>query len=416
MTDIIHRRNTCRLCGSRNLEIGFQLAPSPIGDAYVTADQLSATQPLFPIDQFICRDCGLAQLLDVIAPDVLYGDYIYVTSSSLGLNDHFRQYADSVLASAQPVSGALVVDIGSNDGTLLRAFKERGLRVLGVEPAEHIARAATAAGIETIGRYFTPELAREIRESHGPAAIITANNVFANVDDLHSMTQGIHDLLAPDGVFVCESYYVADVVKNMVFDFVYHEHISSFAVTPLHSFFERMGMRLIDVTRVPTKGGSLRYTVGLADGPRQPTPAVAAMLAEERREGVCDPQTYHAFSARIDALRDQTVELLRGLKNAGRSIAGFGASITATTLIYHFGIGEFLDYLVDDNPAKQGRFSPGLHLPVYPASALAERKPDETVILAWRYADPIIRNHVGYLAGGGRFIVPVPEVRIIDKA
>ena len=175
-------------------------------------------------------------------------------------------------------------------------------------------------------------------------------------------------------------------------------------------------MRLIDVTRVPTKGGSLRYTVGLADGPRQPTPAVAAMLAEERREGVCDPQTYHAFSARIDALRDQTVELLRGLKNAGRSIAGFGASITATTLIYHFGIGEFLDYLVDDNPAKQGRFSPGLHLPVYPASALAERKPDETVILAWRYADPIIRNHVGYLAGGGRFIVPVPEVRIIDKA
>jgi SAM-dependent methyltransferase len=416
MPEIIHRRKTCRLCGSTNLEIGFQLAPSPIGDAYVTADRLGETQPLFPIDQFICRDCGLAQLLDVIAPDVLYGDYIYVTASSLGLDEHFQRYADTVLASVRPAPGALVVDIGSNDGTLLRAFQARGMRTLGVEPAEHIAKAATAAGVETIGRYFTPELAREIRAAHGAASIITANNVFANVDDLHSMTQGIRELLAPDGVFVCESYSIADVVKNMVFDFVYHEHISSFAVTPLHSFFERMGMRLIDVVRVPTKGGSLRYTVGLADGPRPAAASVAAMLDEERREGVCDPQTYHAFSARIDALRDQTVDLLRGLKKAGRSIAGFGASITATTLIYHFGIGEFLDYLVDDNPAKQGRFSPGLHLPVYPASALAERRPDDTVILAWRYAEPIIRKHAAYLAGGGRFIVPVPDVRVVDRA
>lgn len=415
MSEIIHRRTTCRLCGSTNLEIGFQLKPSPIGDAYITADRLGEVQPLFPIDQFICQECGLAQLLDVIAPEVLYGDYIYVTSSSLGLDDHFRRYADAVLASVRPAQGSLVVDIGSNDGTLLRAFKERGMRPLGVEPAQHIANAATAMGVETIGRFFTPDLAREIRAAHGPASIITANNVFANVDDVQTMTKGIRELLSPNGVFVCESYYIADVVKNMVFDFVYHEHISSFAVTPLHSFFKRMGMRLIDVTRVPTKGGSLRYTVGLADGPRSEAASVAAMLDEERREGVCDPKTYHEFSARIDVLRSQTLNLLNGLKKAGRSIAGFGASITATTLIYHFGIGEFLEYLVDDNPAKQGLFSPGLHLPVYPGSVLGERKPDDTVILAWRYAEPIIRNHAAYLSAGGRFIVPVPELKFVDK-
>ena len=415
MDNIIRRRDTCRLCGSRNVELVLQLAPSPIGDAYVTADKRDVPQPLFPIDLFLCCDCGLAQLLDIIEPKVLYGDYIYVTSSSLGLGDHFHGYAEQVYEAIHPQPGSLVVDIGSNDGTLLKCFKHLGLRPLGVEPAEHIARAATASGAQTIAGFFTPELSRQILAQHGPATIITANNVFANVDDLESMTRGIRDLLAPDGVFVCESYYVADVVNNMVFDFIYHEHISSFAVTPLNTFFARMGMRLLDVVHVPTKGGSLRYTVGLAGGPRKPSPAVAAMLEQERRTGVCDPRTFKEFSARIDRLREKTCAMLAELKAAGRSVAGFGASITATTLIYHFGIGSFLDYLVDDNPAKQGRFSPGLHLPVYPAAALYERKPDAAVILAWRYAEPIIRNHQSYLESGGRFIVPVPEVKVVTS-
>lgn len=416
MAAIIHRRETCRLCGSRDVELVFQLAPSPIGDAFVSADQRDVPQPLFPIDLFLCRGCGLAQLLDVVAPEVLYGDYIYVTASSLGLGNHFRGYAEQVCGTIRPARGSLVVDIGSNDGTLLKCFGQLGMRTLGVEPAEHIACAATAAGAETIAGFFTPDLARRIREQHGPAHVITANNVFANVDDLQSMTAGIRDLLAPDGVFVCESYYVADVVKNMVFDFIYHEHISSFAVTPLRTFFDRMGMRLLDVVHVPTKGGSLRYTVGLAGGSRQPTPAVAALLEEERQTGVCDPRTFREFAARINALRGGTRQILSGLKASGQSVAGFGASITGTTLIYHFGLGEFLDYLVDDNPAKQGRFSPGLHLPVHPASSLYERKPDATVILAWRYADPIIRNHQAYLRAGGQFILPVPDVKVVKSA
>jgi len=413
MPEIIHRRNTCRLCRSRNLELVLQLAPTPIGDAYVTRDQLDIPQPLFPIDLYLCRDCGLAQLLDVIAPEVLYGDYIYVTSSSLGLSDHFRSYAEEVYASVRPHPGSLVVDIGSNDGTLLRHFQRLGMRVLGVEPAEHIARAATLSGTETMAGFFAPELAQKIREQHGPATIITANNVFANIDDLGPMMGGIRELLGKDGVFVCESYYIADVVRNMVFDFIYHEHISSFAVTPLQAFFRREGFRLLDVTRVPTKGGSLRYTVGLATGPGIASPRVALLLKEEKLNGTCDPETFRAFSNNIAKLRQQTLARLDEFKASRLSIVGFGASITATTLIYHFGIGAYLDFLIDDNPAKQGRFSPGLHLPVYPASSLDDRRPDVTVILAWRYAEPIIRKHGNYLAAGGQFLIPVPEVRVV---
>jgi SAM-dependent methyltransferase len=343
----------------------------------------------------------------------LFGDYTFVTASSPGLVEHFRRHAEEVVRRTAPPTGSLVVEIGSNDGTLLGYFKDLGMRVIGVEPAEHIAQAATAAGRETIAGFFTPELARQLREQHGRATIVTANNVFANVDDLEPMIRGIRELLAEDGVFVCESYYVADVVRNMVFDFIYHEHISSFAVTPLHAFFQRMGMRLLDVTRVPTKGGSLRYTVGLANGPRQPSPRVASILEEEKKGGVCDPKTFRAFSEKIDQLRRETLAHLDDYKSRGTSIAGFGASITATTLIYHFGIGGYLEYLIDDNPAKQGRFSPGLHLPVYSASALYDRKPDSVVVLAWRYAKPFIHRHSDYLANGGQFLIPVPEVRVV---
>jgi hypothetical protein len=401
------------MCGNRNLDLVFQLAPSPIGDAYVAASRREQPQESFPIDLYLCRDCGLAQLRDVIAPEILYGDYLYVTSSSMGLAEHFREYAEEVLEKVRP-RGALVVDIGSNDGILLRFFQQKGLRVLGIEPAQHIARDANAAGIETLPEFFTPALAEQVRAKYGPAAIITANNVFANIDDLTTMATGVRKLLDADGVFIFESYYLADLVRNMVFDFIYHEHLSSFSVKPVQSFFARMGMELIDVTRVPTKGGSLRFTTQLAGGPRRVQPSVAAHIQLENEMGLYQAETYAAFAAKVDGLKRRTCELLSELKSQGKSIAGFGASVTGTTLIYHFGLGRFLDYLVDDNPAKQGTYSPGLHLPVLPSAALQERKPDCVLMLAWRFAAPIIKKNQAYLDQGGRFIVPVPEVKTIQ--
>jgi hypothetical protein len=413
---VIHRRDTCRGCESTQLELVFALKPSPIGDAYVKREQCSTPQPSYPIDLFMCRQCGLAQLSDVIEPDVLYGDYIYVTSSSLGLDEHFDGYAAEVIAKCCVPNGSLVVDIGSNDGTLLGKFKARGMKVLGVEPASKIAQEATAAGIATVSAFFTPDLAEQLARDHGSARIITANNMFANVDDLYSLVKAIEYLLAPDGVFVMETSYLGDLVDNLVFDFIYHEHLSSFSVRPVQELFKRVGLELAAIKYVPTKGGSLRYFLQRPSvGPLVVDGSVEDMLAREEKTGLYRKETFAKFAATINGLKKQLHIFLSEQRKAGKIIAGFGASITGTTLIYHFEIGEYLDYIVDDNTAKQGRFSPGLHLPVLPTSALMEKKPDCVVALAWRYAEQFILKNGAYLDAGGTVVVPVPELKIIRR-
>lgn len=415
MTQIIYRRDTCRACGSKDIEHVFSLEPSPIGDAYVRSDRLHVDQPSYPLDLYLCRHCGLAQIVDVIDPEILYGDYIYVTESSLGLADHFRNYAQSVIGRCGIKSGSLVIDIGSNDGTLLQSFRVLGMKVLGIEPATHIAAEANAKGIRTIDQFLTPETASRIASEYGCAKLITSNNVFANIDDLPSWVKAVERLLASDGVYVFESFYLSDVVKNMVFDFLYHEHLSAFSVKPIKILFERHGLVLIAVEHVATKGGSLRYFVQRPGGPMADDGSVAKFLASENAMRLYEKNTYLAFAEKIDRLKTQTRGFLAQAKKNGKSIAGFGASITGTTLIYHFEIGEYLEYLVDDNPAKQGRFSPGLHLPVYPSSALNERHPDCIVVLAWRYAEPIMSKHKDYVVKGRQFMIPVPEFRVVGN-
>lgn len=410
---VIHRREDCRGCHSRALDLVFRLEPTPIGDAYVLPELVGETQPTFPIDLFMCRECGLAQLLDVIDPEILYGDYIYVTGSSVGLDEHFRGYADAVAGVCRLPQGALVVDLGSNDGTLLKRFKAKGMKVLGVEPAVHIAEQATADGVPTVGEFFDPVVARRLAQEHGSAKLVTANNVFANIDDLDGWVSGIAEILAPDGVFVFESFYLADLVRNMVFDFIYHEHLTAFSVKPVKQLFERAGMELATIQRVPTKGGSLRYFIQRPGGPISSDGVVDELLAEESAMGLYDGETFARFARKVDSLKGETRAFLERAKAEGKAIAGFGASITGTTLIYHFDIGGYLDYLVDDNPAKQGRFSPGLHLPVYPVSALGEKKPDIVLILAWRFAEMFMRQQEQFRRDGGVFAIPVPEFKVV---
>jgi SAM-dependent methyltransferase len=413
MSEAHYRRDTCRLCGSRNLDVALHYVPTPPADAYVSAKYRDAVQEAYPLDLYLCRDCGFSQLCDVIRADSIYVDYIYETKSSLGLAQHFERYANAVIDRIKPPPGALVVDIGSNDGTLLRFFQKRGKAVLGIDPACEIALAATAEGVETLPEFFTQELSQKIRRERGPAAIIVVNNLFANVDELGDFTDGLRMLLGPDGVFIFESFYLGDLIDNMVFDFIYHEHLSSFSVAPLVSFFRCHGMELIDAERVPTKGGSLRYTVQLAGGPRKVSAAVTDLLAEEERRGLGRIETFKAFNARIDDARKQTIDLLRKLKQDGKIIAGYGASATSTTLIYHFGLGDYLNFLVDEYPRKQNLFSPGLHLPVLGQQALIDRNVDHVVILAWRYVQPILDKNRAFRDRGGRFIVPLPKLEVI---
>jgi SAM-dependent methyltransferase len=399
------------MCGSRDLQLILKMTATPPGDHYVTADQLATPQPVYPMDLVMCGFCALAQLPDVVDPELLYRDYIYNTSISLGLVQHFDRYAAAVLTRVAPAAGSLVVDIGSNDGTLLKGFKARGMRVLGVDPAIEAGRMANGAGLETLSTFFTKELGASLRAERGPASIVTANNVFANVDDLDDLVAGIRALLAPDGVFVFETGYFPDLVGQRIIDNIYHEHLSYYSVTPLEKFFPRHGMKLVAVDHEPTKGGSIRGFVTLESAARTiDAGQMRALLDRERAEGFDRPSGMRSFTDSTEKLRRDVHALVADLRRQGRTVAGYGASVGVTSLLYYFDLGGLLPFLVDDNPIRHGRFTPGHHIPVLPSDALYEKKPDDVLLLAWRYAEPIMKRHEKFHAAGGRFILPLPEI------
>lgn len=414
MPDHYVRRGSCRLCDGAALVNVFSLAPTPLANAFVTRTDLGKAQQRYPLDIFFCESCGHVQLLDVIDPVVLYEHYVYVSGTSPVFVKHFKEYADYVTASFLPPRDGLVVDIGSNDGTLLRFFKEGGRRILGVDPAREITDQARASGIPTIVEFFTPALAARIREEHGPASVITSNNVIAHIDDLAAVMQGIRHLLAADGVFVFEVSYLADVVEKTLFDTIYHEHLDYHSVGPLVGFFSRCGLELIEAERVDTHGGSLRGVVQRKGGPRAVGSSVARALAQEKALELDQPATFRDFAAHIETLKTELIGLLKKLKAEGKRIAGFGAPAKTTTLMYHFGLEPgMIDFIVDDSPLKQGHFTPGMHIPVVPTQQLYERRPDYAVILAWNFAEPIMAKHAAFREGGGRFIIPLPKVRVV---
>ena len=408
-----YQRDNCRLCQSKKLEVVLSLEPTPLCDAYVAAKHLNDTQEIYPLDLTLCNDCGYVHLAYVVDPENIYLDYIYVTTSSMGLADHFQLYAEEVLRRLNPKADSLVIDLGSNDGTLLRVFEKQGMRVLGIEPAHEIAKNATKSGIETLPEFFTSKLADEIRNKYGSARIITINNLFANIDNLDDIIDGVCRLLSPDGVFIIESSYLGDMINNMVFDFIYHEHLSYFSVKPLLKFLNRFNMELVDVQRVQTKGGSLRYYIQMKGGPRTVSSAVDEMVSYENTHRLDCVETYKSFANEINVRKTNLANTLSRLKEKGKTFAGFGASATSTTLIYHFGLCDKMEYIVDENPAKHNTYSPGCHIPVIPSDELYERKPDYVIMLAWRYYEQIKDKHQKYLQQGGYFILPLPELEVI---
>jgi SAM-dependent methyltransferase len=414
MSGACTRRTTCRLCGGTHLVEVLALAPTPPANAFVPATQLGREQERFPLDVFFCADCAHVQLLDVVDPRLLFEDYVYVSGTSPVFVKHFDDYAGQVMDGFAVTPGGLVVDIGSNDGTLLAKFKDRGARVLGIDPARDIARRATEAGIPTLCGFFGSETAKAIRAEHGPASAVTANNVFAHIDGLADVAEGVRALLAPDGVFVFEVSYLVDVVEKTLFDTIYHEHLDYHSVKPLIPFLRSHGLELIEAIRVDSHGGSLRAVAQPLGGPRPVGASVASAVAEEERLGLDKADTFRRFAADIKAVGDELKGLLARLKAEGKRIAGFGAPAKATTLMYHFGIGpELVDFIVDDSPLKQGLFTPGMHIPVLPSSAIAEKKPDHLVVLAWNFAPSIIAKNAAFREAGGRFIVPLPRVEVV---
>ena len=405
-----YKARECLLCGSEEIELALPLARSAIGNDYLRERR---AQECYSLNLHLCNACGNVQIEDVVNPDLLFRQYTYATKSSLGLVEHFRKYAEEMVAKAGAAPGSLVVDIGSNDGSLLKAFRELGCRVVGVDPATEIAERATADGVLTLPEYFSPRVASELREEHGPAALVTANNVFAHSDQLPAMADALRALLAPDGLFTFEVSYLLDIVQNMLFDTIYHEHLCYHSVRSLSRFFPRHGLQLIDVKRIPTKGGSLRGTVQIVGGSRPVSPDVRRLAEWEELTRLHSIETFRAFSRRIEMAKEQFVALLDRCRATGKIVAGYGASPTVTTLIKQFDLASRLDFLVDDNPFKQHTLSPGQHLPVYPSEAIYNREVDVVAVLAWNYATPIIARHRRFVEKAGRFIVPLPHLQVL---
>jgi SAM-dependent methyltransferase len=395
------RRKDCRLCHDTDLSMALSLTPTPPANEFVANPKVE--QDCFPLELFKCNACEHYQLLDIVDPNRLFKNYVYVSGTSPVFVRHFRNYACDLVSSFDPAPKSLVVDIGSNDGTLLREFRNNGLRVLGVDPACNIATEAfDNHGIFTIDDFFNQEVAREIVEHHGKATLITANNVFAHADDLDEITLGVKNLLEDDGVFTFEVSYFGDVVAHNLFDTIYHEHLSYHTIKPLIKFFQKHSLKLFNVKHIDTHGGSIRGYVCHASNPNH-------RAMDNCHEGEIN---IAGLSDKIEQLKQDLSARLHELKSQGKTIVAFGAPAKATTLMYHFDLGEgIIDFVVDDSLLKQGLYTPGKHIPVLSSSALYEQKPDYVVILAWNFAEPIIKQHQKFIEQGGHFIVPIPELK-----
>ena len=402
-------RTACRLCSSSQLESAFSFPDTPVGDHYT--DQPAPNAVRFPLHLHRCTRCGHLQLAEVVNPEVLYANFTYRTAVSIELEEHFRAYARHVAARVALKPGDWVLDIGSNDGTLLRHFQAAGCSVLGVDPARQIAAEANASGIETLPGYFDAAMAERIHREKGAARLILSNNTFANIDDLASFCACVTSLMARDSVFVFETGYAIDLAEKMIVDNIYHEHLNYFLVTPLTAFFERFGLELCEVEHIPTKGGSIRGYVAWK-GAGHLHASVADSCRHEDARGMFESATFSRLNQRFLRNRD---ELHRHLDRAALDgpIAGFGASVGVTTLLYSLHLGGRLGVLADDNPRKQGLFSPGTCFRVIPGDSLSAKEYPNTLILPWRYADAIRRKRSAYLAQHGTFHVALPEVRTL---
>jgi SAM-dependent methyltransferase len=413
MTIKFNHRDTCRLCNSPNVKLVVKLQPIPLSEGYTLNPETSLGAERFPVDVYMCQDCGHVQQLDVIDPDSLWDSYTYVSGEAKGMPEHFRAVSEKILARAKPEANSLVVDVGSNDGSLLKPFQAAGHRVLGIDPASEVARRANEAGIPTIPALMTPELAETIRAEHGPASVVCAFNVFAHADDLGAMADSIRIMLAPDGLFFFEAQYLLDIIDGVLIATIFHEHISHHSVKPLVQFLDRHGLELIAVDRARIQHGSMIGTVQLKGAGRPVEDSVRDILALEEERHLDALETMETFARRVETLREQTMALVSRWKQDGHTIAAFGAARSGPTLIAQLGLQGSIDFIVDDHPEKVGKFSSGDGIPILPTSALAEKKPSYTLILAWVHSQRIIETHQDYLHNGGHFVVLCPDTRVV---
>lgn len=408
----VKKLTSCRVCKDKRLVRVLPFGMTPLANAFLKKSQIDSYEDFFPLDVYFCNNCTFLQLGHVVDPVVLFGDYVYVSSTSPFFVRHFEDFAKQSIQRFNLNDKSLVIDIGSNDGILLKPFYKEDIKVLGIEPAAHIAEMARKDGIEVEAEFFSVELAKKIIKKKGKATMVTGTNVFAHINDLDEVIEGVKILLEDTGVFVTESPYLVDFIQKRYFDLVYHEHLSYWAIKPLITLFKRFDMTVVDVEKVEVHGGSIR--VYAMKGKHEIKKSVSEFLNLEKKIKLENSKTYLDYANQVLENKRKLMDLLIKLRLAGKKIVGYGAPAKGNTLLNYFKIGpEILDYIVDDSPFKQGLFTPGTHIPVVSAKILESNKPDYILILAWNFASSIMEKYSSFKQKGGKFIIPVPTPKIV---
>jgi SAM-dependent methyltransferase len=404
----------CRACSAEGLELVLSLGDQPLANSLVHAEHLGRPEPRYPLDVVVCPQCSTAQITVSVAPEQLFREYLYFSSYSETFVEHSRVLAQRIVDDRSLGADSLVVEVASNDGYLLRSYLDAGVPVLGIEPAENVAQVARERGVETISEFFGMAVAEKLRSSDVQADVLHANNVMAHVPAIDDFIGGMAHLLAPEGVLVVETPYVRELVEHLEFDTIYHEHLFYYSVTSVERLFARHDLTIVDVERMPVHGGTLRVWAMRRDSGATPSARARALLAEEEEIGLPRVDYYRDFSARVEALLGDLSELLLGLQADGATIAAYGAAAKGAVMLNALGPAGFVpEWVADRNPAKQGLHMPGTHQPVGPPERIVGEMPDYLLVNTWNFLDEIVRQESEYQARGGRFIVPVPEPRIL---